>query len=297
MHRIVNSRDRQCAEIAIIKQAAKHAARAVGDDNRVRFGKPLKPCRKIRGLTDDRLFLGGALTEQITDDYEARGDTDTHLQRGRLARIELGHGFDQGEARAHRLFGVLLMCLRVTEISQHAVTEILGNKAAGPGDHLGATAVIGADDVAQLLRIEPRRQCRGTDEVGEHDRELAAFGFGSLAAGAVGLDRMFGRVAKSFGSQRGDRIEENAAMANRRHAEVSEVLGGQLGQNCLIDRVFPECLLVAFQAEAAQPGRDIHGVHTHTWPHSSTGYSRRHVGRYVSRRSSRSRTNRRTRMR
>ena len=72
-------------------------------------------------------------------------------------------------------------------------------------------------------------------------------------------------------------------MADRRHAEVSEVLGGQLGQDCLIDRVFPECLLVAFQAEAAQPGRDIHGIHTHTWPHSSTGYSRRHVGRYVSR--------------
>ena len=79
-------------------------------------------------------------------------------------------------------------------------------------------------------------------------------------------------------------------MADRRHAEVSEVLGGQLGQVCLIDRVFPECLLVAFQAEAAQPGRDIHGVHTHTWPHSSIGNSRYHVGRYVSRhRSSRSR--------
>ena len=134
MHRIVDSRDRQCAEIAIIKQAAKHAARVVCDDNRVRFGKPLKPCCKIGGLTNDRLFLGGALTEQITDDDETRGDTDTHPQRGRLARIELGHGFDQREARAHRLFGVLLMSLRVAEISQHAVTEILGNKAAGPGD-------------------------------------------------------------------------------------------------------------------------------------------------------------------
>ena len=47
--------------------------------------------------------------------------------------------------------------------------------------------MIGTDDVAQLLRIEPRRQCRGTDEVGEHDRELAAFGSRSLGAGAVGL--------------------------------------------------------------------------------------------------------------
>ena len=71
-------------------------------------------------------------------------------------------------------------------------------------------------------------------------------------------------------------------MADRRHAEISEVLGGQLGQDGLVDRVFPECLLVAFQAEAAQPGRDIHGIHTHTWPHPSNGYGRRHVGRYVS---------------
>ena len=70
-------------------------------------------------------------------------------------------------------------------------------------------------------------------------------------------------------SQRGDRIEENAAMADCRHAEVSEVFGRQLGEACLIDRIFLECLPIAFQAEAAQPGRDIHGVHTHTWPHSS----------------------------
>ena len=105
------------------------------------------------------------------------------------------------------------------------------------------------------------------------------------------LDRMFGRGPKSFGAQRGDRIEENTAMADRRHAEVSEVLGSQLGQDGLIDRVFPECLLVAFQAEAAQPGRDIHGIHTHTWPHSFTGYSRRTAATLaVRRRSSRSRT-------
>ena len=268
MHRIVDTGDRQWAKIAIVEQAAKQAARVVRDDNSVRFGKPLEPGRKIGGLTNDRLFLGGALTKQIADDDEASGDTNTHPQRGRQA-IELGHRLDQRETRAHSLFSVLLMRLRITEIGQHAVTEIFCNKATRAGDHLGATAVIGTDDVAQLLRIEPRRQCSGTDEVGEHDRELAAFGSRSFGAGAVGLDRMFGGLTPGFSSQRGDRIEENAAMADRRHAEVSEVLGGQLGQACLIDRVFPECLPVAFQAEVAQPGRDIHGVHTHTWPHSS----------------------------
>ena len=59
-------------------------------------------------------------------------------------------------------------------------------------------------------------------------------------------------------------FRENAideAIPAQAHAKISEVLGGELGQDCLIDRVFPECLLVAFQAEAAQPDRDIHGIH------------------------------------
>ena len=132
VHRMVNSCDRQSAEIAIVKQAAQQAARIVCNHNRVRFGGPLQPCRKISRLTNDRLFLGRALTKEITDHDEARRDADTHLQRDRLARIELGYGLGQGEARAHRLFGVLLMRLRVTEIGQHAVAEILRDKAAGP---------------------------------------------------------------------------------------------------------------------------------------------------------------------
>jgi hypothetical protein len=122
-----------------------------------------------------------------------------------------------------------------------------------------------------------------TNEVDEHDRELATLAFQSLAAEAIGLDRPFRLVARSFNSQGGNRNEEKTAMADRRHAEFSEVLGRQLGQDCLVYRVFPECLLVAFQAEAAQPGRDIHGVHTHTWPHSSAGDSRRQLREPVGR--------------
>jgi len=100
----------------------------------------------------------------------------------------------------------------------------------------------------------------------------------SLAGSAVGLNRTFDRIARNFTAR-------NAAMASRRmrrwpdrrHAEVPEVLGRQLGQACLIDRIFPECLPIAFQAEAAQPGRNVHDVHTHTWPHSSAGDNRRLV--------------------
>src|SRR6266480_7016178 len=103
----------------------------------------------------------------------------------------------------------------VAEISEYTVAHILGNEAVETGDRLRDAFVISADHRTQILGVEPGRESGRAYEVGEHDRELAAFGFGSLAAGAVGLDRMFGRVVKSLGSQGGDRIEENTAMADR----------------------------------------------------------------------------------
>ena len=56
-----------------------------------------------------------------------------------------------------RPLGIVLMRLRVAEIDQHAVAHVLGDKAVEPGDDLGDGAVIGADDLAQILGIEPRR--------------------------------------------------------------------------------------------------------------------------------------------
>ena len=43
---------------------------------------------------------------------------------------------------------------------------------------IGAATVIGADDLAHVLGIEPRRQRGRADEVAEHHRELAALGVG-----------------------------------------------------------------------------------------------------------------------
>jgi len=48
------------------------------------------------------------------------------------------------------------MSFRIAEIDQNAVTHILGDKAGEAGDRVGDAAVIGADDLAQILGIEPR---------------------------------------------------------------------------------------------------------------------------------------------
>src|SRR6516165_9732032 len=55
-------------------------------------------------------------------------------------------------------FGIVLVCPRVAEISEHPVPHVLGDKPAAALDHSGAAAVIGADDRAQIFRVEPGRR-------------------------------------------------------------------------------------------------------------------------------------------
>jgi hypothetical protein len=140
--------------------------------------------------------------------------------------------------------------LRVAEIDQHTVAHVLRDKAVEPGDDLGDGPVIGGDDLAQILRIEPRRELGRADQVAEHHGELPAFG-GHHSRGWL-------RRSSGIAPQCGDRGEQFAAVPDKAHAEVLEVLGGQLRQYRGIDRVVAKRLLVLPQSEAVEPGRDVH---------------------------------------
>jgi len=67
------------------------------------------------------------------------------------------------------------MGFRVAEINEHPVAHILGDKTAKAGDGVGDTAMIGADDLAQILGIEAGGQRRRTDQIAEHHRQLPPF--------------------------------------------------------------------------------------------------------------------------
>ena len=47
-------------------------------------------------------------------------------------------------------------------------------------------------------------------------------------------------------------------MPDRGYAQFLKILGGQFQQDRFIDFIVLEGLLIAFQAEAAQPRRDVH---------------------------------------
>ena len=70
----------------------------------------------------------------------------------------------------------MLVGARIAEIGEHPVAHVFRDKPADAFDNRGDAAVIGANDRAQVLRVEPRRKCRRADEITEHHRQLPPFG-------------------------------------------------------------------------------------------------------------------------
>jgi hypothetical protein len=136
------------------------------------------------------------------------------------------------------------MRLGIAEIDQHAVAHILCDKAGVAGDRVSDAAVIGADDLAQILGVVPPRQRRRADQIAEHHGQLAPLGLaGDCNSGGFGLSDTLRRVA----AKRRDRRQQPAPMADRRDAEFLDVVSRQVAQHLHIDRVLAECILVLLQ--------------------------------------------------
>jgi hypothetical protein len=169
------------------------------------------------------------------------------------------------------------MRLGIAEINQHPVAHILGDKAAKAGDGVGDAAMIGADDLAQILGIEAGGQRRRTDQIAEHDGQLPPLGLGPHPSlprprGRVvmtSLPRTRGRVGEGapgcgFGdglrcsaAEGSDRCQQFAAMPDRRNAEPGQIIRRQLGQHLAIDVVGRKGLGILPETEPSQPVGDI----------------------------------------
>ena len=147
----------------------------------IRLGDGLQPRRQVRCLADYRGFLGSAFTHDVADNYRSGGDTDSNCQYRCVPfsnpGVQLGHRIHDREARPDGSFGIVLVCLWVSEVNEHAVTHVAGNEALVVLDGISAGVLKGRYDLAHILWIELRRECGRTDEIAEHDRQLAALGF------------------------------------------------------------------------------------------------------------------------
>ena len=134
----------------------------------------LQTCREVRRLADNRLLLSSTRSDQIADHDQPGGNADAGLQWS--TGLQPTHRLDQLQPRPYRPLGIVLMGLRIAEVDQHAVAHVLRHEPAEALHGLGDALLIGRNDLAQVLRVHTGRECRRTDEVREHHRDLAALG-------------------------------------------------------------------------------------------------------------------------
>ncbi len=132
----------------------------------------MQASREVWCLADDATLLRLARSDQVADHHQSSRDAHTRLQWNACA--EPGHCRDQLQPRTYCALRVVLMSFRIAKVHEHTVTHILGNKPAEAVHDLSYAFLIGRNDVAKVLRVHAGGECRRTDHVREHDRDLPA---------------------------------------------------------------------------------------------------------------------------
>src|SRR5262249_28336452 len=199
----------QGAKLAKLEQIANQAARSRGDDDRAGLSQGLQPGGKIWSLPDHGLLLRCAFPDEVTYDHDPSCDPDARLKLDGF-EIETTYSIDDAQPGTHRPLSIVLMRPRIAKIDENAVAHVLRDKAIPPGDDASNGAVIGCDDLAQILGIEARREFCRPHQIAEHHRQLSAFGRG-------GWHR---RVRNNIAPQRCDRSKQLAAVPDKADADV-----------------------------------------------------------------------------
>ncbi len=128
------------------------------DNDAAHFGEALQPRGQIGCVADDRLLLRRAFAHEIADDDKAGRDANAHCELFARAGLQAGDDFGDFEACMDGPRRVVLMRARKAEIREDPIAEEFGDKTVIAGHHAGTGVLIGADDMAHVLRIEPRRK-------------------------------------------------------------------------------------------------------------------------------------------
>jgi hypothetical protein len=153
-------------------------------NDRTRLGQTLRSRRDVR-------YVAEYLACRI-DHHRPSVDSDTRGKRGlagtRVFAVQLGEPALNSQRRPHRPLGIVLLRQRVAEQRHQPVAELLGNMAAHFRHRRGCGIEIGADEVAPLLGIEPRRNAGRIHQIAEHRRDMPALA-GGFQGGRVGRRR------------------------------------------------------------------------------------------------------------
>src|SRR4029077_1049201 len=152
--------------------------------------------------------------------------------------------------------GVVLMRLWISEVDQNPIAHVFRYEAVETLHSVGDALLIRRNDLASILRVHTRRHYRRAHQVGEHDRDLTAFGSVLELRFGHGLDLRCGRGSASKLTD----CTQNLAAITKDNAEVFQVLICQVAQNRKINAVFSKASRVLGHAELFEPiGNLLHG--------------------------------------
>ena len=92
------------------------------------------------------------------------------------ARIQRRHIAQHLETGAHGALRIVLVGLGKAEVDEHAVAHVAGDEALVSLDGKATVVLELADELAQILGVEPGGEGGGAGQVAEHHGELAALG-------------------------------------------------------------------------------------------------------------------------
>ena len=182
------------AEIIQGEETADQAPGVFGDHDLAGAGEGLQARREVRRLADDRLLPRAALADQVAHDDEAGRDADPGREGVAGRRPELRHRTGRFQPCPDRALGRVLVRPGPAEVGEHAVAHELRDVALEARDLARDRVLVGADELAHLLRVEAGRERGRADEVAEQDRQPPPLGLGGAGRGRPllggrGLDR------------------------------------------------------------------------------------------------------------
>jgi hypothetical protein len=158
--------------------------------HRVRLGRRLQPCCHVRGVAEGKR-LPPLATAHLAHHDRPGVDADPHRELDRVLRpqrlVPLGERLHDAQTRTHGPLGIVFVCVRVAEVDQQAVAQVLGDVALVALDDRGGGLLVAAHHLAPVLGVESCGEAGRVHQVAEEHRELAALGFW---LGAERLDRL-----------------------------------------------------------------------------------------------------------
>jgi hypothetical protein len=229
-------------------------------NHRVRRCQPFEPSGDVGRLTSDGVRLTGLAPAHLARNHQTGVNADPYAQLDAVRLDELSierpDALHDAEARAHRPPRVVLVGLRVAEIHQQAVPDVFGDVALEAAGDVGAGLLVGAQHLAQVLRIELARQLGRAHQIDEHHGQLPPLRDLRRLDSSCSVVLRRSRGRRLFAEQ-GDCGEELLSVAERFDPELLEIVIAQRAQALPVDGILGERLRILLKPMLGEPSTDV----------------------------------------